>query len=77
MTTAITKTKGLRLGCRNALSFDAKPIPSFGLHHRTHWGSLIGVGAAIGIGIESAHRSKQPARYQLPNSDLDTDPDTD
>ncbi|QQO53566.1 MAG: hypothetical protein N838_09585 [Thiohalocapsa sp. PB-PSB1] len=44
MTTAITKTKGLRLGCRNALSFDAKPIPSFGLHHRTHWGSLIGVG---------------------------------
>jgi hypothetical protein len=55
-----------RLGCRNVLSFDAKPIPGLGLHHRTHWGSLIGVGVAIGIGIgiESAHRSKQPARYQ-------------
>jgi hypothetical protein len=51
-------------GCRNVLSFDAKPIPGLGLHHRTHWGSLIGVGVAIGIGIESAHRSKQPARYQ-------------
>jgi hypothetical protein len=54
----------LALGCRNVLSFDAKPIPGLGLHHRTHWGSLIGVGVAIGIGIESAHRSKQPARYQ-------------
>jgi hypothetical protein len=56
----------LELGYRNVLSFDAKPIPGLGLLHRTHWGSLIGVGVAIGIGIgiESAHRSKQPARYQ-------------
>ena len=50
------------LGCRNVLSVDAKPIPGLGLLHRTHWGSRIGVGVAIGI--ESAHRSKQPARYQ-------------
>ena len=41
----------MNLGCRNVLSFDAKPIPGLGLHHRTHWGSLIGVGVAIGIGI--------------------------
>jgi len=34
------------------------------LLHRTHWGSLIGVGVAIGIEIESAHRAKQPTRYQ-------------
>jgi hypothetical protein len=50
------------LGCRNVLSFDANPIPGLGLLHRTHWGSLLGVGVAIGL--ESAHRSKQPARYQ-------------
>jgi hypothetical protein len=54
----------LALGCRNVPSFDAKPMPGLGLLHRTHWGSLIGVGVAIGIGIESAQRSKQPARYQ-------------
>jgi hypothetical protein len=47
---------GLYLGCRHVLSFDAKPIPGLGLLHRTHWGNLIGVGVAIGIGIESAHR---------------------
>ncbi|HCS92985.1 MAG TPA: hypothetical protein DIW77_23855, partial [Chromatiaceae bacterium] len=30
--------RGSALGCRNVLSFDAKPIPGLGLHHRTHWG---------------------------------------
>jgi|GEM_PF-3129948 hypothetical protein len=66
------RARRLGLGCRNVLSFDAKPIPGLGLLHRTHWGSLIGVGVAIGIGIESAHRSKQPARYQslIPTSTL-------
>jgi hypothetical protein len=58
------RARSLDLGCRNVLSFDAKPIPGLGLLHRTHGGSLIGVGVAIGIGIKSAHRSKQPARYQ-------------
>ena len=65
-TEAVQGFVGCCLGCRNVLSFDAKPIPGLGLLHRTHWGSPIGVGVAIGIGIgiESAHRSKQPAPYQ-------------
>jgi hypothetical protein len=63
------------LGCRDVLSFDVKPIPGLGLHHRTHWGSLIGVGGRdrnrnrIRSSIETA------GSIPIPHSDLDTDTD--
>jgi hypothetical protein len=68
---------GVRLGCRNVLSFDAKPIPGLGLLHRTHWESLIGVRGRYRNRNRIRSSIKTASSIPIPNVDLDTDPDTD